>query len=104
MTEEQKQHYLVVAKEILRQAEPQLDNTEWQSLVGRMMGDIEKETYGPLKVQLMQVPLQLMDIINSNNDRLDAYRKAVEYVDSTRADDLEFEMIGKMLAKGNPSK
>jgi hypothetical protein len=97
MTEEDKQTCIKLVKEMQRQAEPQLDTTGWQEVYDKMMSDLDKEPAGPLKAQLMQMPIKILDIISDYSDRKLGFREVVDYVEKTDAAQLDWAEVGKMM-------
>lgn len=93
MTEEEKSHFLLITREMLRQMEPQLDNTDLQAAHDKMIADIAKDGSGSLSTALMAIPLGLAEVMDRNNERITGMRDVINFIEQTEASVLTADAI-----------
>lgn len=97
MTEEAKRQCLLVVKEILRQARPQLDTSGWQQVYDSQMQTINNTPL--LREDLLPLAIEILDVISSYRERLEGFESIVRYVEDTPAEDLDVQEVGARLKK-----
>lgn len=97
MTADEKVIYLTIAREMVRQAEPQADTRGYEELRQNIINEAGKSSF--MREDYMTLVNLVSDIIASHQQRIQGMRDVVTYIEQTPPAELTAEDIGARLKK-----
>jgi hypothetical protein len=90
MSEEEKQEALLIYREILRQAKPQLDTSSLQASYDDLMSKISTDS---TRGHMLPIATQILDVITTWREKLSRIERSLEHIERTPAAELSHDSI-----------